>query len=163
MPATSHWINRTIDNFQFYSNIRQPSDGPRVIDLFILKIFLILNWFFLVIPFAFDKKQDSAVSSIKFAVIQTPSRSRVQLIQQCSRHSKIHCAPWITLTLLVITTLNYVINCIVIDIRFISASSAACAQGSQNANPLTNKYCGQYLSVLNEGMANIAICGNYPN
>jgi hypothetical protein len=39
------------------------------------------------------------------------------------------------------------------------ASSASCQQGSQTSNPVTNKYCGQYLSTFVKGTANIAICG----
>jgi len=40
----------------------------------------------------------------------------------------------------------------------IAGSSASCSQGSQNANPLTNRFCGGALNVMFEGDANIPIC-----
>jgi hypothetical protein len=45
-----------------------------------------------------------------------------------------------------------------LDYIGISASSASCQQGTQTANPVTNKYCGQYLSTFVRGTANIAVC-----
>ena len=46
---------------------------------------------------------------------------------------------------------------------WISGSSASCSQGSQNANPLTNRFCGGALNVMFEGDINIPICGKFSN
>jgi len=40
----------------------------------------------------------------------------------------------------------------------IAGSSASCSQGSQNANGLTNRFCGGTLNTMFEGDANIPIC-----
>ena len=44
---------------------------------------------------------------------------------------------------------------------WISGSSASCSQGSQNANGLTNRFCGGALNTMFEGDANIPICGKF--
>ena len=39
-------------------------------------------------------------------------------------------------------------------------SSANCNQGSQNANALTNKYCGAVLNPMAGATVSVPICGN---
>ena len=41
----------------------------------------------------------------------------------------------------------------------ILGSSANCNQGSQNANALTNKYCGSILNPTAGATVNVPICG----
>ena len=41
----------------------------------------------------------------------------------------------------------------------ILGSSANCNQGSQNANALTNKYCGSILNPTAGAKVNVPICG----
>ena len=41
----------------------------------------------------------------------------------------------------------------------ILGSSANCNQGSQNANALTNKYCGSILNPMAGATVNVPICG----
>ena len=41
----------------------------------------------------------------------------------------------------------------------ILGSSANCNQGSQNANALTNKYCGSVLNPTKDATVNVPICG----
>ena len=41
----------------------------------------------------------------------------------------------------------------------ILGSSANCNQGSQNANALTNKYCGSVLNPTKDAIVNVPICG----
>ena len=55
--------------------------------------------------------------------------------------------------------LKYTPETIVWFIFCLIGSSGTCVQGSQNANGLVNKFCGNFLTAQKDGKANIAVCG----